>query len=154
MASNALGMQGLTTLSTQMKTVDKKFRNSVRANLRAAVKQAGEPLVAKIQEAASWSDRIPAATSLSISYRSNGAAVKVQVDHRKAPHAHPLDSGNKGGGTILRHPVFERKLRTRTTWAEMPTRPFFWKTIQANKGNIDQVMEHAVIQVAHDAGFN
>jgi hypothetical protein len=88
-------MQALTDLSTQLKAVDRAFANGIRKNLRAGVADAGAQVVGRIKTESSWSSRIPQAVTLSIRYRVNGASVRVQVDKRKAPHARPLEVGNK-----------------------------------------------------------
>jgi hypothetical protein len=95
MPNNALGLTALTDMSKQLKTVDRAFANAVRANLRKGVKAAGNGVVSKVKANASWSSRIPGAVSLNIRYSIYSAAVKVQVDRKKAPHARPLELGNK-----------------------------------------------------------
>lgn len=94
-SNNAFGMQALTDLSSQMKTVDKAFANAVRKNLRAGVSDAGSDVLGKVKAAAAWSARIPAATRLTVRYNTKGASIRIQVDHNKAPHARPLEVGNK-----------------------------------------------------------
>lgn len=95
MPNDALGMQALTDMSKVLRTTDRKFASAVRANLRRGIKQAGDGVLSTVKSNASWSSRIPAATTLSIRYSIYAASVKVQVDHKRAPHARPLELGNK-----------------------------------------------------------
>jgi hypothetical protein len=80
-----------------LKTVDAAFRNAVRKNLRAGVKSAGDPIVAAIKANASSQglEKAAAATGISIRYSTNGASIRIQVDHNRAPYARPLEVGNK-----------------------------------------------------------
>jgi len=95
MANNALGLRVLTDMSTQLKSVDRKFANGVRKNLRAGINKAGAGVLSEVKQRASWSSRIPSATKLTVRYNASGASVRIQVDHNKAPHARPLEVGNK-----------------------------------------------------------
>ena len=196
MAQNALGLRVLTNMSSQLKTVDRRFASSVRKNLRSVIQKRGADVLGGVRAAASWSSRIPAATNLSIRYNVKGASVRIQVNHNQAPHARPYELGNKnqyddrlgslktvsfvdkktgqrvfrtilanastrklvketgtGVSRTLRHPVFHKSGEP-GGWAVQPTRPFFFPTIAARKGNIDQDFERLVVQVANDAGFH
>lgn len=99
MGNNAFGMHALTDLSKQLKTVDRKFANAIRANLRSGVKAAGAGVLNGVKAGASWSSRIPAATKLTVRYSTKGASIRIIVDHNKAPHARPLEVGNKNNFT-------------------------------------------------------
>ena len=197
MANNALGLRVLTDTSARLKTVNRDFANSIRKNLRAAIQAEGAGVLSAVKSAASWSTggtsgkrnphtSIPEATALSIRYNVKGASVRIQVNHTKAPHARPLELGNRqafneieiasriaggarnrreaikqgrrGGtgiisGQVLRHPVFHKSGEP-GGWATQPTRPFFFPTVAAQKGHIDQAMEKAAVQIARDAGFS
>lgn len=95
MPNNALGMRVLTDTATQLKAVDKAFASGIRKNLRAGIQAAGADVLAQVRSNASWSSRIPGATALSIRYNVKGASVRIQVDHKRAPHARPIELGNK-----------------------------------------------------------
>lgn len=96
MPNDALGMRALTNLSAQLKTVDKTFRAAVRKNLRAGVSQAGAGVVGRVQAGyAVWSSTIPGAVKLSTRYNTNGASIRIIVDHTKARQARPYELGNK-----------------------------------------------------------
>jgi hypothetical protein len=92
---DAVGMHALTNLSSDLKTIDKAFASAIRRNLRNAIRQQGQVVVDAVRSRASWSSRIPGATGVSIRYSTVAASVKVSVDHRKAPHARPLEEGNR-----------------------------------------------------------
>ncbi len=93
--ANALKMHALTDLSKDLKGVDKKFASAVRKNLRAGVQTGGTKVLTEVRRRASWSTRIPNATSLSVRYSLRGASVLIRVNHNKAPHARGLELGNK-----------------------------------------------------------
>ena len=95
MAQNALGLRVLTNMSSQLKTVDRQFANSVRKNLRSVIQKQGADVLGGVRAAASWSSRIPAATNLSIRYNVKGASVRIQTNRNAAPHARPLELGNR-----------------------------------------------------------
>jgi len=85
----------LTTLSQQIKATDKATASSLRKNLRNAISESGADLVGGMRSRASWSSRIPGAIGLTVRFSTTRASVRVQVDHNKAPHARPLELGNK-----------------------------------------------------------
>lgn len=87
-------LHALTDLSVQLKRVNKKFAASIRKNLRAAIATQGAGVVSAVQQNASWSSRIPNAVKISTRFSTNGASVKISVDHNQAPHARPIDRGN------------------------------------------------------------
>ena len=77
-----------------MKDVDKKFGAAVKKELRAAVALSGVDLVSAIKAEASWSSRIPGATSIATTFGAKRASIRVRVDKKKAPHARGLEFGN------------------------------------------------------------
>lgn len=95
MANNALGLTALTNLSSQLKTVDKAFARAVRKNVTAAIRAQGQTVLDDVRRRASWSSQIPAATSISVRYKTTGASVRIQVNHNRARHARPLEVGNR-----------------------------------------------------------
>lgn len=94
--AGGLGVQAdLTQLNQQLKEVDKKFAAAVKKNLRLAVSTAGSDLISAMRSEASWSSRIPGATSMAVSFGAKKSSIRIKVDHKKAPHARPLELGNK-----------------------------------------------------------
>jgi hypothetical protein len=88
-------MTALTDLSSKLSTVNKQFAASVRKQVRAGVEEAGAATVARVRSAAGWSSRIPGAVKLTTRFSTRGASIRIIVDHRAAPHARPLEVGNK-----------------------------------------------------------
>lgn len=88
-------LHALTDLSVQLKQVNKKFASAIRKNLRSAIAKQGAGVVSAVQQNASWSTRIPNAVKISTRFSTNGASVKITVDHNEAPHARPIDRGNR-----------------------------------------------------------
>ena len=95
MANNAFGMQCLTDMSTQLKGVDRAFKVSIMKQLRAAVVEASADVSGRVRSNASWSGRIPGAVGVSVRMNPKGASVKLIVNKNAAPHARPLEVGNK-----------------------------------------------------------
>jgi hypothetical protein len=85
----------LTQLSKDLKETGKKFATAVRKNIRVAVAASGADMLAGVKSAATWSSRIPGATTIQTSFNTRGAGVALKVDKRKAPHARPYEMGNK-----------------------------------------------------------
>lgn len=146
MANNALGLHVLTDTVTRLKTIDPAFARAIRKNLTAVIRQQGDGVLSEVRSRASWSSRIPRATTIQVRYNTKGASVRIQTDKRAAPHARPLDGAS---GPTFRHPVYGRD-----TWVNQSARPFFMVTVKGRKPGIDQAMERAVIiQSARDVGF-
>lgn len=146
-----------------------KAANGIKRDLRRAVAESGEAVTRAVKTEAAWSTgtrrakgqdgkvsgrtSIPAATSLGMSFTARGAAVVVKVNAKKAPHARPLEFGNKGGGgPTFRHPVFH-SASTKGPWAVQPTRPFFFTAARAMTPLIEAKIQAAIDSVAIEAGF-
>ena len=146
MPNNALGLHALTNLSSQLKTTAPAFARAIRKNLTAAIRQQGSQVLSDIRERASWSSRIPDATTIQVRYNTRGASARVQTNKNKAPHARPFDGGS---GPVFRHPVYGN----RGAWVKQAARPFFMVAVKERKPGIDQAMERMAIRAALDAGF-
>ena len=147
-----------------------KAANGIKRELRKAVAESGESVTRAVKAEASWSTgtkrpdgkdgkksgrtSIPAATSLGMSFTARGAGVVVKVNARKAPHARPLEFGNKGGGggPTFRHPLFH-SAKTKGPWVVQPTRPFFFPVAKAMTPLIEAKIQAAIDSVAIEAGF-
>jgi len=183
MAGGGLGMStNLDAINMQLKGVDRKFGAAVKKRLRAAVAESGLELVGAIKSEASWSSRIPGATSISTAFGATKASIRIRTDKKKAPHARGLEMGNAdsfsekvvqsktndygAAGTNRRAAMkaakksglgVGRALRHpvfgRGGYASMPTRPFFFAAVGARTPGIDKKFETAIKQIAADAGF-
>ena len=183
MAGGGLGMSAdLNALNMQLKETDKLFAAGIKKRLRAAVAEAGTELVAAIKSEASWSSRIPGATSIATTLGAKKASIRIRTDKKKAPHARGLEFGNAdsfsekvvqsktgdyGAAGTNRRAVMKamkksgvgvgRALRHpvfgRGGYANMPTRPFFFAAVDARTPGIDKKFETAIKQIATDAGF-
>ena len=95
MAGSGLGMTtNLDAFNMQLKETDKLFAAGVKKRLREAVSLAGVDLVSAIKAEASWSDRIPKATSIAMTFGAKKASIRIRVDKKEAPHARGLEFGN------------------------------------------------------------
>ena len=136
-------------LAREVRLVDKKFATALRSNMRKAVSESGSEITAAVRAEASWSKRIPGATSLATSFGAKKVGVQVKVNAKKAPHGRPLESGSKGNPNTNRHPVFGKKGR----WVDQPTRPFFFAVAKAMTPRVEGKIQAAIDTVAIEAGF-
>jgi len=168
----------LADLGTVMKDLDKKQQAAVKSQIRRAVTELGKDLTTQIKSNASWSRRIPATVKMSVTFGPKSAGASVVAGGKNAPHARPLEMGNKnvyevkmrapkgnhlGYGTSrvapsgrgLRHPVFARKDKTRDewTWTESAVRPFFFAAVQQRDFYFTARVQKMLDDVAAEIGF-
>ena len=139
-------------LAREIKLVDKKFATAVRSNLRKAVTEAGAEITAAIKAQASWSKRIPGATSLAMSFGAQKVSVRVKTNAKQAPHARPLEFGTAGNPGVNRHPVFAKKGQ-KVTRVNQPTREFFFSAAKAMTPLTERKIQTAIDAIAIEAGF-
>ena len=84
-------------IAREMRFLEKSIAAHIRRNLRKAVTESGAEVTAAIKAEASWSKRIPGATSLAMSFGAQKVGVSVKVNAKKAPHARPFEFGNSNG---------------------------------------------------------
>jgi hypothetical protein len=125
---------GVRILAREFGTVPIELRRELRPRMR----QAGEVVRREIQSAAGWSSQIPAAVRLTVAFGSKTGGVRIFVDAKKAPHARPLE--NMGAEGTFRHPVFGN----RDNWVAQAARPFFFKTVKANREQVRSLVADAV----------
>lgn len=94
----------------------------MRTGLRRTIRESSQDLIRLVRANAAWSDRIPGAVKTRVGFGQRASGVQVYVDAGQAPHARPLEFGNRAGGGVNRHPVFGGD-----TWVDQPTRPFFMR---------------------------
>ena len=142
-------------LAREIRLVDKKFATAVRSNLRKAVTEAGAEITAAIKAQASWSKRIPGATSLAMSFGAQKVSVRVKTNAKQAPHARPLEFGTAGNPGVNRHPVFVKKGQpvAKGRWVNQPTREFFFSAAKAMTPVVERKIQTAIDTIAIDAGF-
>ena len=173
----------LRSVSSQLRGTDRKFATAVRKEIRTALSAAGSDLVSRVRDAASWSTRIPGATSVKTSFSATRGRAEIAVDAKRAPHARALELGNKntfdeaevtkrtsagqsrrkalksmkssgvGVGRALRHPVFDSQ-KPPIRVGEQPVHPFFFPAAAAAAPRVQRRMEDALDKIARAAGFN
>lgn len=116
----------------------------LRREWRPAILKAGQPVLMQMKANASWSSRIPAATTMRASGMSAG--VEFRVNARRAPHARPLEGLS---GDPFRHPVYGN----REVWVSQPARPFFYRAVQDKADEVINALGDAVMAVAARHGF-
>lgn len=165
-------------LASIVRGLDKDMATVVRKRVRTGISDAGADLAASVKSEAAWSSRIPGTVRLVTSFGARSAGSTVTAGGKRAPHARPLEMGNKNTppeghhaitrrvqrevkrgnlslGRGLRHPVFGKpgESRDEWTWADMGTRPFFFAAVKARTPDIDARMQRVVDEVARDLGF-
>lgn len=128
---------------TEIKAFADQLRHvprEMRPALRREIRKVGDVLVRDIQGNASWSSRIPGATKLKVGFGARSAGVTVQVDAAQAPHARPLEFGNRGA--FNRHPVYGGP-----AWVDQPTRPFFMRAVRAAEPKVVGGVQSAIERV-------
>ena len=144
----------LAELGVHLKTLDKKMASAVRRRIREGIRDGGSEILSAVRREASWSSRIPGATTLQVNYSEKRSGVTVVVNRTKAPHGRPIEMGNRGSQG-LRHPVFadQRKGRNEWTWVNQPVRPFFFRGVAAATPIVRARMLKVLDDVAADLGF-
>ena len=160
-----------------------KAANGIKRELRKAVAEAGAEVISAIRAEASWSTRIPGATTLAPSFGARAVGVKIKVNSKKAPHARPLEMGTKdtfdegsvqrrlaNGSAKNRREAMKHMRRSEALgrtlrhpvfhktgepggFADMPLRPFFFAAAEAMTPRIEKKIQAAIDQVAIEAGF-
>lgn len=114
---------------------------TLRRELRPELRKAGQTLLDDMHARASYSSRIPGATRMTVRFTAKGGGIFFRVNAAKAPHARPLERGNRGrGGASFRHPVFG----DRDDWVNQPTRPFFFPAVQEGAAEVRDGIADAV----------
>jgi hypothetical protein len=113
----------------------------LQREMRKRITAAASSFVRSLQGNYSWSSRIPGAVRTRVGFGPRSSGVLVFVDAGAAPHARPLEFGNRG--QFNRHPVFGN----REAWTNQPTRPTFMRTIAANEPQVVGQVEAAIRDV-------
>ena len=153
MAGGGVGMAvDLDSLREQLKATDKKFAASVRKQLRAATAEAGAELLAAVKSEASWSSRIPGATSVTFSFSANKAGARLKVDKRKAPHARPLEQGNS---TTFSDAVINKAGGFKTVNGKrVAVNRFIYKAMKKTGNGVGRALRHPVYhKIGEPGGF-
>ncbi len=154
----------------------KAMPGRLQVELRRGIKEAAQSVADRAKDVSgSWSRRIPAATTLAVSFTSRSTGVSVSVNGKKAPHARPIDHAGKPG--TFRHPVYGRDSSGRfvakgsrkkgikgvlgvrggraleATWVEQKARPFFASSVDAKAPDIERRINQVANDVARKAGF-
>lgn len=113
----------------------------IRRGLTKEIKTAAGGFVRTLRGNYGWSSRIPGAVRTRVGFGPRSAGVLVHVDAGLAPHARPLEFGNRGG--FNRHPVFGN----RDAWVDQPTRPTFMRTVRAAEPQVVSAVQSAINDV-------
>ena len=132
----------LAGINAELKSCSKKYASAVRKQIRAAVTEAGADIVAQVRREASWSTRIPAATTIRPNFTAKSAGIRIVTNRRKAPHARPYEMGNVSPTELVNG-----------TGGRMATRPFFFTAIEKTDKATEQRFLDAIDAACREAGF-
>lgn len=163
-----------------LKESSRAFATQVRREVRTAVTESGKEIVDRVKEEASWSTRIPDATSLRTSFGVRSSGVTVVTSASKAPHARPYELGSRNvydegevakrsRGNANRRRAAMSQMRAKgvgvtrmlshpvfgdkNNWVSEPTRPFFFAAAEAATPAVEKRMDEAVNAALRNAGF-
>jgi hypothetical protein len=122
---------------------------ALRRELRPGFMKAGQPVLQEMRRRASWSTRIPDATSMALSTTTLG--VLFRVSSGRAQDARPIE--HDGAPGMFRHPVYARGDRNRWTWRDQAARPFFYGSVTDKADQVVDAIGDIVARVAEDHGF-
>lgn len=124
-----------------------KFPKDLRREIRPLMRKIGTPALAAARRNASWSRKIPRATTLSVSLTKRGAGMKISTRRALADSAHAFE--HKGRPGMFRHPVNPSK----TVWVSQRARPFMWPAVEPITKTIDKEIGIMVDHVSRAHGF-
>lgn len=123
-----------------------KIPLEVRRELRPKIREVTGPTVAKVKANASWSSRIPGATTTKVALGKR-PGIRINVNSKLAPHARPFEHGGQSG--FFRHVVFGN----RRVWVVQRARPFLYGPVAADASSLAQQIADVVPEVASRHGF-
>lgn len=127
----------ITRLARELGKVPLELRRELRPKLKASAAH----VVTDMKGRASYSDRIPGAISMTVSFAARRGGVTIRVNSRRAPNARVLERGNDGSRSdTFRHPVFGNRDR----WVSQATRPFFFPAVKAGRPQLQKNIADAV----------
>lgn len=137
--SSALEIRALLRAMAQMP-------KDLQRELRPALREAGGEILKIAAINSTWSERIPHALELRVSFSGRRPGVFIRVNAKQAPHARPLE------GILAdewRHPVYGN----RDVWVSQRARPFLLPAARAGAPAARQLIAEAVAAAAERAGF-
>lgn len=115
----------------------------MREELAHDIRDGAELILDEMHRRASWSTRIPAATTM----RASGTGAELSTSAARAPHARPYEGLS---GDPFRHPVYGN----RDNWVSQAARPFFFAAVEAKAGEVDERVGRGIDRVAARHGFH
>jgi len=134
-------------IQAELRDTDRKFAASTRKRVRATFTEAAGAMVADIRSRASWSSRIPGATKVQTTFSVTRSKVKVIVDHNRAPHARPLEVGNRNW-----FDEDEIARRTRVIAGIQVGRRSAMASMKREGVGVERLLRHPVWDSRHPAG--
>jgi len=134
----------LRRFAADLRAADRALPGELRKELRAV----GQPVLSQIRQVASWSARIPAATTMQVSLSKRRTGIFFKVNQARAPHAKAYEGNGQPGR--FRHPVFGND----RVWVSQGRRTFLFRTVLRAAPQAEQAVGRAVDTVARRAGFH
>lgn len=116
--------------------------DDMRGELDRDIRDGAEVILDEMHRRASWSTRIPGATTM----RASGSGADISTATATAPHA-PLYEGL--AGDPFRHPVYGN----RNAWVDQAARPFFYGSVDDKAAEVDERVDRGIERVLHRHGF-
>lgn len=136
------GTQDLRDLVSDLGKLPAEMRKEMRPALKAS---ANAPLMAARRNA-SWSSRIPGATTITTSFTKRAAGVGLKVNKNKAKQARAYENMGKPG-------QFRTKVFGNDAWVSRTARPFLWPAAEPWLETVDKTVGEVVDTAAHKYGF-
>jgi hypothetical protein len=115
----------------------------MRDELSDDIRDGAEIVLDEMHRRASWSTRIPGATTM----RASGIGADISTSTVAAPHA-PLYEGL--AGDPFRHPVFGN----RENWVSQAARPFFYGAVGDKAADVEERVGRGIDRVIRRHGFH
>lgn len=128
-----------------------KMPLDTRRKLRAEVRKVGAPVLDQVRANASWSSRIPAATSIKVGYSKSKSGATIVTSAKRAPHARPYEHDGVAG--FFRHPVNRPAARRRKPWVSQAARPFFYRAVSEAAPRVEDAYRELIMRVALENGW-
>ena len=118
---------------------------AVRREFQPIVVRASQPVFAQMKANASWSTRIPRATTMRVSGGAS-AGVEFRVNAARAPHARPYEGLS---GSPFRAPLWG----DREWWYDHAARPFFYRALEQHADEVVEALGDGLMEIAARHGF-
>lgn len=155
----------LSAVGRLAKRLEKADATRLRRSVRDAANGAGTKMLAEARSNASWSSKVPRATTLRTSFGVRSAGVTMKTDRKRVPYAYYYERGSKNsGGRYVKHPIYgsqdenaradvRSRYDNKATWRQTPTRPFFFKAGTKGREEFVKNLQNRLNDVIRELGY-